>query len=159
MYIPDRGLLKRMQAYDPKLNVRWCDSRERWEVTRLCPAPSQLYDVEKHICFVENNDGSYRPFDIRTFRMLKSCDHHVRRTNDIMREQMEVQRSAHRRNVLSQRAETDDLVRDPIHWAAKKDADTFPVDNRPKEDRNAALKANELNQPPIEQELAEIDSN
>ena len=134
MYIPDKGLLDRMKKYDSKLDVRWDSSKERGEVTRKCPAPSRLYEVDTHIMHIQNDDGSYRPFDERSFRLLKSVDHHHRKTQDIIREQVESQKKAHTSSLRKDKAEMDALVADPMHWAAKKDADTFGATNLPKED-------------------------
>lgn len=155
MYIPDKGLLKRMQAYDKKLNVKWDSSHERWKVTRLCPAPSRLYEVEKDIMHIQNEDGGYRPFDERCFRLLKASDHHVRKTEEIIREQVESQKQAHKNRLRQEKADMDDVVADPLHWAAKKDAETFGATNLPKED---VKKAMEPRFNDVEDEVSYVDS-
>jgi membrane-associated HD superfamily phosphohydrolase len=128
-----------MQEYDKKLNVKWDSSRQRWKVTRLCPAPSRLYDIEKHIMHIQNEDGGYRAFDERCFRLLKASDHHVRKTKEIIREQIESQKKAHINSLRQQKTDMNNLVADPLHWAAKKDAENFGATNLPKEDIQKAM--------------------
>ena len=104
--------------------------------------------------FLENDDGSYRPFDERCFRLLRAVDHHQRKTEEIIEDQVREQKAAHISSMRQQKADMDDIVGDPIHWAAKKDAESFGAINMPKED---VVKALEPRYKDVEDEVAYVD--
>jgi hypothetical protein len=137
MYIADWGFVKELRRHDDKLGVSWNSVKKRWNITRKVPAPSNLYDVDAHIYTVQNDDGTYRPLDARTLRLLKQSDHHQRGANTVINEMMREQEMAEEASEKFIREEEEYHVKHELLPAAKKDAEDFGAINVPKEDAAA----------------------
>lgn len=80
---PDEAFVQRLKNYDPRLGVRWVANSpltgkpiNRWEIIRYGDDSKP-----RHIMFVTEKDGSYRPLDNRILERLHKCDSH--RYNDM----------------------------------------------------------------------------
>lgn len=137
MYIADWGFVKELKRHDSKLDVAWNSSKKRWNITRKIPAPGKLYDVDTHIYTVQNDDGSFRPLDPRTLRLLKQSDHHQRGAKTVIDEMMHEQTALEEANEKFVREEEEYHVKHELLPAAAKDADNMGATNIPKEDAAA----------------------
>ena len=132
--IPDWAFRKELKRLDSKLDVEWDTRRQRWKIVRETASPGNLYNYKVDVMTVANPDGSYRPLDQRTIRMLRQADMQTRGANtvldEIMDEQTRVQESAER----DERREEEALIEDEILPRAKRDAESLGALNIPKED-------------------------
>ena len=71
-YRPDRTFVEDMKRLDPKLDVRWDEWDERWNVFRVIQKGGG--DCPLHVLTVEHQDGSYKPLDNRTIQKLHEMD-------------------------------------------------------------------------------------
>ena len=132
--IPDWAFLKELKRMDPMLTVQWETSRQRWEIYRKTAAPGNLYSYKVRVMTISNEDGSYRPLDMRTIRLLQQYDNHTRGAKNVINEIMDEQSKAEEETARDQRREIDDMTREELLPQASRDAEQFGASNVPKED-------------------------
>ena len=71
MPVPDRVMVKRLKEYDKKLFVEFDFDKERFVVWRK---PQHECGPPLQIMVVQNDDGSFRPLDMRTVDALVKGD-------------------------------------------------------------------------------------
>jgi len=137
--IPDWAFQKELKRMDKKLDVEWNVKLQRWVVTRMTDSPGMTMQYKVRVMTIQNDNGTYRPLDARTPRLLRQYDAYTRGADTIADEIMGEQNKLEESKEAAEKNDTEDLIKEEILPRAEMDAHDLGGVNLPKEDVAAMM--------------------